>query len=82
MVSVMASTEGESVVEQLMREGAAPLLEKAREIGLAVSKDRLSEWVRDGARGVRLEAVRVGGRWHTSAQALRRFLARTTEAAR
>jgi hypothetical protein len=37
-------------------------------------------WILDGVRGrdgdrIRLEAVRIGGRWCTSAEALQRFLA-------
>lgn len=37
-------------------------------------------WVTRGVRGVRLEAVRLGGRWVTSLEALDRFAARLTAA--
>jgi hypothetical protein len=30
-------------------------------------------WIQHGVRGVKLEAVRLGGRWVTSAEALQRF---------
>jgi hypothetical protein len=30
-------------------------------------------WRSHGLRGVRLEAIRVGGRWHTSLQSVQRF---------
>jgi hypothetical protein len=33
----------------------------------------LHAWIKRGVRGVRLEAVRVGGQWRTSAEALQRF---------
>jgi hypothetical protein len=36
-------------------------------------------WVRRGCRGVRLEAVRVGGRWVTSREALDRFVERLNQ---
>src|SRR4051794_8499124 len=36
-------------------------------------------WKDRGVRGVRLEAVRLGGRWVTSLEALARFAARVTE---
>jgi hypothetical protein len=35
-------------------------------------------WAHRGARGVRLAAVRRGGRWFTSARAVREFLAETS----
>lgn len=37
-------------------------------------------WVLRGVRGVRLEAVRLGGRWVTSLEALNRFAANLTAA--
>ena len=33
-------------------------------------------WIRQGVRGVRLEALKLGGRWVTSKEALARFMAR------
>src|SRR5262245_36421156 len=38
-------------------------------------------WKDRGVRGVRLEAVRLGGRWVTSREALARFVARVTATA-
>jgi hypothetical protein len=35
-------------------------------------------WILHGVRGVRLEAVRIGGRWITSHEALERFTAALT----
>lgn len=34
----------------------------------------LIRWIRDGKRGVRLDGLEEGGRWHSSPQALSRFL--------
>lgn len=36
-------------------------------------------WVRHGVRGVRLEAVRIGGRWVTTPEALERFTSTLTD---
>jgi hypothetical protein len=36
-------------------------------------------WLIHGVRGVRLEGLRRGGRWFTSAQAVRRFFDRLNE---
>ena len=38
-------------------------------------------WVNRGVRGVKLETVLIGGRRYTSAEALQRFIERTTRAA-
>ena len=35
----------------------------------------LWRWMHNGVRGIRLEAVPVGGRWFTSKEAIERFLA-------
>jgi hypothetical protein len=40
----------------------------------------LIRWIQTGSRGIRLEALRVGGRWVTSVEALQRFAERLTEA--
>jgi hypothetical protein len=37
-------------------------------------------WAQKGQDGVRLEAVRLGGRWVTSAEAIQRFVEAVTEA--
>ena len=39
---------------------------------------RLLRWILDGVNGVRLEAIRLGGRWVTSREALQRFCERLT----
>jgi len=41
----------------------------------------LHRWRLRGIRGVRLEAILIGGKWHTSVEAIRRFVAATTAAA-
>jgi len=61
---------------------AAKLLPPSRR-GRPVSFQCVLRWIMDGARGpdgerVRLEAVRLGGRWLTSKEALGRFAARLT----
>jgi Protein of unknown function (DUF1580). len=38
-------------------------------------------WAETGVKGIRLETVQVGGRRFTSAEAIRRFIERTTAAA-
>lgn len=38
-------------------------------------------WVTKGVRGVKLEAVLIGGIWHSSDEALQRFIDRVTAAA-
>lgn len=40
---------------------------------LQVSKATLHRWITSGVKGIRLEAVRVGGLWRTSAEAIQRF---------
>jgi hypothetical protein len=57
---------------------AARVLPPSRR-GKPVNVSTLFRWVTKGAKGVRLEAVRLGGQWFTSAEALRRFAARLTE---
>jgi hypothetical protein len=56
---------------------AAKLIPPARQ-GRPVSFQCLLRWVLDGARGpdgqlVKLEGLRLGGRWLTSSQAIQRF---------
>ena len=50
------------------------------------SYKKVLRWVKDGVKGpdgdpIRLEAVKSGGRWYTSVQAVHRFIARRTAAA-
>jgi hypothetical protein len=40
-----------------------------------VTRKTLLDWAKRGVRGVRLEALVVGGRYYTSAPAVSRFLA-------
>lgn len=40
-----------------------------------VTKQTLYSWARNGVRGVKLETLKVGGRFYTSVPAIRRFLA-------
>jgi hypothetical protein len=61
---------------------AAKLLPPAR-LGQPVTPSCLMRWVQVGARGadgrtVRLEALKLGGRWLTSREALQRFAERLT----
>ncbi len=38
----------------------------------------IHRWRSRGVRGVRLEATRIGGSWHTSSEAFKRFCVRLT----
>jgi hypothetical protein len=40
----------------------------------------IHRWRKPGLRGVRLEAIRVGGSWHTTREAFARFCERLTAA--
>jgi hypothetical protein len=61
-----------------------PLAQAARELfapnheGRPVHVSTVLRWVLHGVRGVKLEAVRVGGRWATTLEAIRRFEAACT----
>lgn len=48
------------------------------ELGLARDRQTVYAWLYYGRRGVKLEACSVAGQWHTSAGALRRFVAACT----
>lgn len=53
----------------------------ADELGLARDRQSIYRWAYYGhSNGTKLEVVSVAGRWHTSREALRRFLAATTRA--
>lgn len=52
-----------------------------RRRGRPVAVSTVGRWRYPGVKGVRLEAVRLGGAWVTSVQAFDRFVARTTAAA-
>lgn len=63
---------------RLLTENLVSLVEAARSFptsnGRGIHVGTLGRWRSIGVRGVRLEAVRVGGRWMTSWQALDRFV--------
>lgn len=40
-----------------------------------IDASTVTRWCMRGVRGVRLEAVRIGGAWHTTTQAVERFIA-------
>ena len=42
--------------------------------GRPIHPGTVLRWIRRGVRGLRLEAVRLGGRWLTSEEAVERFL--------
>lgn len=46
--------------------------EAARRLGISV--EQMARIMRDGTNGVRLEAVRIGRHWRTTAEALQRFV--------
>ena len=47
--------------------------------GRRVHVGTLHRWRTRGLRGVRLHSVKLGGRWHTSVQALQRFFDSLTD---
>lgn len=65
-------------VQSLLEQGAEPLLKALRMAGAPMAYQRALRCVKDGVGGVRLPAVRIAGRWHTSLQAVREFISRTT----
>jgi hypothetical protein len=67
----------------LKTERPIPLAEAARLVPAARNGKRCHEstlfrWITKGIRGVKLEALRLGGRWVTSREALQRFAERLT----
>jgi hypothetical protein len=58
-----------------MRQAAAWL---KQELGVVRSPITVWGWMYYGKNGVKLEAVSVAGRWHTTEGALRRFLSNCT----
>jgi Protein of unknown function (DUF1580) len=44
--------------------------------GRPIHPSTILRWIHQGIRGVRLEAMRLGGRWMTSEEAIARFLQR------
>jgi hypothetical protein len=68
-------------VQLLLAQGTEPLLKALRIAGARMSYQRALRCVKDGIGGIRLAAVRIGGRWHTSPEAVREFIAQTTRGA-
>ena len=67
--------------EPLIHLSTVPSLLPPTAMGKTVNLSTVFRWVRKGVRGVRLEALRAGGRWYTSKESLRRFTSRLTELA-
>jgi hypothetical protein len=67
--------------ESLIALSTVPSLLPPSAVGKPVNLSTIFRWVMKGVRGVRLEALRAGGRWYTSESALRRFTSRLTELA-
>jgi hypothetical protein len=72
-------------MRHLLTERVIALVEAARRVppgrgGRPTHVSTLLRWINPGVRGVRLEAVRLGGRWVTSQEALQRFADRLTSA--
>lgn len=77
----------------ISRQGAAARVRTERPIDLAtaarsftlgerlapLSVPTLLRWIIHGKRGVKLEAVRIRGRWHTSIAAMTRFVEATSD---
>lgn len=71
-----ASAELNPMVERLTAEGLSPLAAVVQRLGLEMGPTFLVQrCLRPDARGVFLEAVKVGAQWFTSEPALLRFLA-------
>ena len=65
--------------KMLTPQEAARSLPPLRE-GKAMHPATITRWITEGLSGVKLEAIRVGNRWLTSAEALQRFAEALTEA--
>ena len=77
------SPEQLAMTERLMGEGLIDLLQACELFtpitGRRASLHAMLRWVMSGKRGVCLESVRLGGRWKTSAAAMARFIAGTSQ---
>ena len=67
----------------LSREKLIPFGQLARSLprrrsGRPISPSTIHRWRSNGLKGIRLEAVRVGGAWHTTEDAFKRFVAKLT----
>ena len=67
--------------ETLLRFHEVTRLFCARNSNRPIHLSTLIRWRTRGVRGIKLEAVRIGGRWFTSREALARFITRLTCAA-
>ncbi|XZE44022.1 DUF1580 domain-containing protein [Pirellulaceae bacterium SH467] len=69
----------EEAVSQILTEDVISLDQAMRQMhaisGYRPEKPTLIRWITRGVGGVRLEAIKMGGRyWYTSTQALNRFI--------
>lgn len=48
--------------------------------GRPVHHNTILKWITSGVRGIRLDAVKIGGRWYTSAESLKKFSVSLTDA--
>ena len=67
--------EAESLILRILREGETSLLDACREAGLRGRLPNVAVLMRE-ARAGRLEALKISGRWRTSAAAVCRWLTR------
>lgn len=67
--------------ETMLAASNVPALMDKGGLGRRVSRSTVFRWLTHGTQGVHLEGIRVGGTWYTSVEAVRRFIAATTEAA-
>jgi hypothetical protein len=65
-------------VQSLLDQGVLPLLAALKEAKVPMCYQRAIRCVRSGIRGIRLPAIRIAGRWHTSPAAIKDWVAQTT----
>lgn len=63
---------------ELLEGQLVPAVAAARGVGVPVSSWTVLRWIRRGIQDHRLEALRVGGRWFTTEEAVLRFIARNS----
>ena len=69
------------LVARLLAEGTQPLLQAIKSAGLSIPYQKALRWVRNGVAGHRLEAIKAGGQWRSTPEAVRRFIAQATRSA-
>lgn len=78
----MKTVEAEKIVSRVLTERVLSLAEAQNEIRQATGRrpDRatICRWINVGSAGIKLDAVRVGSRFITSAEALSRFFTART----